>query len=269
MNESTEPHARQEPGPVTGGERPALWTSLLAIGLLGLGSLLTAFLYRGTPAPTGPAAEPDLAHAARDDLQRRQFQPLSGPLEALIADPAYQPIPTQTHPLLLQPAPDFTLADVGGKPWSLAPALRDGPVVLVFYYGYHCNHCVSQLFALDKDIARFRELGVTVVAVSADPPELTRARFEQYGAFAFPVLSDPGNKVAEKYSTFTPNPVAGEEGDLLHGTFLISRPGVIVWANRGEGPFTENRTLLCEAARLENRFPPAARPGTDGPAPVR
>jgi thioredoxin-dependent peroxiredoxin len=127
--------------------------------------------------------------------------------------------------------------------------------VLVFYYGYHCNHCVSQLFALDKDLEKFRELGVQVVAVSADPSELTRERFKQYGAFGFPVLADPGNKIAEKYETYTPGPAAGKDGDLLHGTFIITRQGKIVWMNRGEGPFTENRTLLHEVARVEGRLP--------------
>ena len=76
----------------------------------------------------------------------------------------------------MQPAPDFTLNEVDGKEWSLAKELKDGPLVLIFYYGYHCNHCVSQLFAVDKDIEKFRELGVKVVAVSADPVETTRER---------------------------------------------------------------------------------------------
>jgi peroxiredoxin len=129
--------------------------------------------------------------------------------------------------------------------------LTEGPVVLVFYYGYTCNHCVSQLFGLSKDIEKFRELGAQVVAVSADPLELTRERYEKYGAFAFPVLSDQGNAVAQKYGTFIPSPKKGEDGDLAHGTFVISRQGKIVWANRGDGPFTENRTLLVEVHRCE------------------
>lgn len=206
----------------------------------------------GPAAPPAPPAK-DLARDARADLDRRSFRPLSTSLRALLADPKYEPIPTQTSALLLQPAPDFTLPDLNGQDWSLAPRLKEGPVVLVFYYGYHCDHCVSQLFALDKDLGKFRELGVQVVAVSADPPELTRERGKQYGAFGFPVLSDRGNKVAQKYETYLPNPDAGKEGDLLHGTFVVARNGRVAWVNRGDGPFTENRTLLHEIARLEGR----------------
>jgi peroxiredoxin len=145
------------------------------------------------------------------------------------------------------------LLDTQGKEWSLAQYRKNGPVVLVFYYGYFCNHCVSQLFALEKDLAKFRELGVTVVAVSPDPAELTRERFKQYGAFSFPVLSDPGNKIATQYETYVASVRDSKDGDQLHGTFVISRQGAIAWTNRGDRPFTENRTLLIEAARSEGR----------------
>ena len=148
-----------------------------------------------------------------------------------------------------RPAPDFTLKDVEGKDRSLADYLKTGPVVLVFYYGYHCDHCVSQLFAINKDMEKFRELGVHVVAVSADSIELTRERYKQYGAFKFPVLSDAGNKIAEKYETYTPATEA-----LMHGTYVISRQGKIVWTNRGETPFTENRTLIHKVAEIEERL---------------
>jgi peroxiredoxin Q/BCP len=227
---------------------------LLVIALI-VGGLVAYYVYRQTIALVPPQSQKrDLAQEARDDLERRNFRPLSAPLAELLADPKYEPIATQAHTLLLQPAPDFTLLDVNGKEFSLAKELKGGPVVLVFYYGYHCNHCVSQLFALDKDLEKFRELGVQVVTISADPPELTRERFKQYGAFKFPVLSDPGNKVAEKYETYVASAKAGQEGDLMHGTFVISRQGKIVWTNRGDTPFTENRTLLHELARADGRL---------------
>jgi peroxiredoxin len=238
--------------PARHDQRPfSIFAPLLVIGLAIIGSLvgMVLFLNRGTPPKR------DLAAEARADLERRNFRPLSEPLQALIADQKYRPIPTQTHPLLLGPAPAFTLRDVNGADWSLARELKTGPVVLVFYYGYHCNHCVSQLFGIDKDIARFGELGVRLAAISADGPELTRERFAEYGAFQFPVLSDPGNKVAEKYGVYTPNAKAGEEGDLMHGTFVISRQGKVVWTNRGDNPFIDNRTLLHEIARIEGRLP--------------
>jgi peroxiredoxin len=251
-----EPRVQPATGGTSDGGALRIWAPFATIVLIA-GVLIAAYAYRRFgAAQTVPQSAPrDLAQEARADLEQRNFRPLSAPLAALLDDPKYESIPTQAHLLLLQPAPDFTLRDVDGKEWSLEKQLKDGPVVLVFYYGYHCNHCVSQLFALDKDIEKFRELGVQMVAVSADPAETTRERFKKYGAFMFPVLSDPGNKVAALYETYVPNPVAGQEGDLLHGTFVISRQGKVIWANRGDRPFTENHTLLLESARTEGRLP--------------
>lgn len=236
-NESPLPAAA--PPPSQGTSR--FWYLLLG-GVVALGGAWLWFEF-------APGSGPDLAEQARRDLDRRHFKPLSGPLEALLDDPGYQAVPTQTHPLLNRPAPDFTLADTDGKAWTLSEARRSGPVVLVFYYGYHCDHCVSQLFGLDKDLEKFREFGATVVAVSGDKPEITRERFRKFGAFHFPVLSDDDNQMATRYGTFVPPPKPGEEGELLHGTFVIDEKGNIIWANRGDAPFTENRTLLVTLNR--------------------
>jgi peroxiredoxin Q/BCP len=241
-------------GPAKGP--PTLQLAFVGVLLLiGVGFLAVAGYRAWRPRTT-----PDLAARAEADLERRGFQPLSEPLQRLLDDKGYKPVPTQPHPLLSLTAPDFTLDGVDGKPWRLADALAKGPVVLVFYYGYHCDHCVSQLFALNKDVAKFRELGVTVVAVSGDAPELTRQRFKKYGAFAFAVLSDPDNKTAQAYGVYRPGK-NGQEGDLMHGTFVISRTGKVVWANSGDEPFTEDRTLLLEAAKLKNRIDPTKGDG--------
>ena len=228
----------------------AFVTTLLLIGV----GFLCLSGYRALHGVSPPRTGPDLAQEAADDLEKRGFKPLSEPLERLLNDAAYKPIPTQVHPLLGQSAPDFTLNDVTDLPWRLSEQRAHGPVVLVFYFGYNCNHCVSQLFGLHKDVDRFRELGARIAAVSADPPDLTRQRFARYGAFAFPVLSDAGNKVAQSYGVYRPK-TATRDDDLLHGTFVISREGKVVWANTGDEPFTEDQTLLIELARCEGRLP--------------
>jgi peroxiredoxin len=237
-------------------EAPSPAGGLLGMALLAAGvGLLSWAAWRHLHRPTPPdaAPEPDVADAARGFLRERNVKPLSGPLAELLADTGAQREPTQEHPLLGRPAPDFELPDHREQVWRLRDRLGRGPLVLVFYYGYHCNHCVGQLFALHDDVGKFRELGAEVVAVSADPPEWTRERFRQYGAFAFPVLSDPGNKVAQAYGVYRPASGKARE-DLQHATFVIGRDGRIAWAYRGNQPFTGNRTLLYELARLERRL---------------
>ncbi|HVJ79846.1 MAG TPA: peroxiredoxin family protein, partial [Planctomycetia bacterium] len=215
-----------------------------------------------------PSPRADLVAGVRRILLADKGAPLSEPLaEILKAAPTFA-VRTQPHPLLDKPAPGFVLKGVDGKELRLAEALAKGPVVLVFYYGYHCDHCVSQLFALNEDLKYFRELGAEVIAASADPPELTREKYDEFrakgGAFAFPVLSDPGNRVAESYGAFVPA-AKGRQEDLQHGTFVIDRLGFVRWANLGSAPFVNVRALLGELARLEGRLPaiPRVQGGTD------
>ncbi len=172
-----------------------------------------------------------------------------------LADPSVPfRVETHSHPLLDRPAPDFTLRDHRGRPWSLRAQRARGPVVLVFYLGYACNLCVHDLFELNADLERFRSLGAEVVAVSGDAPDLTRQRFERYGAFGFPVLSDPGHGVARSYGTFRPA-AASEPTEVLHATFLVGRAGQVHWARYGDTPFRNNKALLYELARREEKLP--------------
>jgi peroxiredoxin len=223
---------------------------LTGVGLLGW----SVWVFNKAPAMASGSEDDNIAGEARDFLRGRDVKPLSGSLERLLADASVELVKSQPHPLLGQKAPDFELIDHLHRTWRLSERLSHGPVVLIFYFGYHCNHCVGQLFAVQDDIAKFTELGVEVVAISADPPELTWDRFAKYGEFAFPVLTDPKNGVAAKYGVFIPASGIGPSV-LKHGTFVIGRDGRIVWAHCGNDPFTGNVTLLHELARSEGRLP--------------
>jgi peroxiredoxin len=190
---------------------------------------------------------PTLAEQAEAYISAKDVRPLSAPLAEILSD-FNAPALTQDHSLLHRTAPDFSLPDDRRQPTRLSDLRRKGPVVVVFYYGYYCPHCVAQLFAIDKDMPLFRELGAEVIAISADPCEDTAARFVEFGRFGFPVLSDRDNHVAEAYGLYT-RPTADREEDLKHGTFVIAPDGSIEWAYAGPKPFLDNRTLLREAAR--------------------
>jgi peroxiredoxin len=158
-------------------------------------------------------------------------------------------VPSESHPLLGMQAPAFALLDAAGYPWSLDEKLRRGPVVLVFYIGYTCDACVTNLFELNADFRMWQAAGVELAAISGDAAELTGRRFRRYGRFSFPVLSDPGHEIAESYST-----LRRSEGDipekLLHGTFLIGKDRRIRWAQTGDSPFTNYAALLAELTQL-------------------
>jgi peroxiredoxin Q/BCP len=223
--------------------RAMVWGAAISFGM-GLGLLLFAIslLFR-PPAPP----RVDIALRAKAMLERHNAFPLSEPLQKILTDWKTFADATQDHRLVGKPAPDFTLVASDGSNVTLKDLLAKGPVVLAFYYGYYCDHCVAQLYAINQDLAYFKELGATVVALSADRPEETRAKFAEYkdkgGAFAFPVLSDPENKIAERYDCFFPFK-PGRPELQLHGTFLIDQKGIVRFAHTGLSPYTNHRSLL-------------------------
>ncbi|MBS0263218.1 MAG: redoxin domain-containing protein [Planctomycetes bacterium] len=184
-----------------------------------------------------PAADPR-QEAEAYLVQEKKRQPV-----AAANDSSFVPIKSQAHPLVGKSAPTFELSDSDGTPHALRQFLKDGPLVLVFYYGYHCGHCVAQLQALDKDLKKFRDLGVNIVALSADPPSLTATRIKEFGAFGFPILSDADNRVATRYGVFRPQ-TPDTDAILFHGTFLIDQDGEVFWAHLGLEPFIDNQSLL-------------------------
>ena len=145
-------------------------------------------------------------------------------------------------------APDFELPDDQGKVWSLRELRSRGPVIVVFYYGYHCSHCVAQLFGLEEDSGEVHETRGEHRGAHADPVAETASKFRQYGRFHFPVLADSESLVAEKFGVYRRATATADES-LKHGTFIVSASGHIDWAYSGNQPFLDNAQLLALATR--------------------
>src|SRR6266513_2553956 len=115
---------------------------------------------------------------------RRYF---AGALTILVALPLYAALPDGAK------APDFsTVASLAGKEFrfSLADALKKGPVVLYFYPAAFTPGCNIEAHKFAEAAAQFKALGATVVGVSHDPiaklDEFSVQKFEN----TFPVASD-------------------------------------------------------------------------------
>jgi len=96
------------------------------------------------------------------------------------------------------PAVSFSGPD---GPLALAEALRDGPLVLLFFQEAGTPGCAAQVrgFAAEYDL--IRELGARVLAVSVDPAE-AQARFADQLAAPFPILTDPDGAAARAFGVF-------------------------------------------------------------------
>ncbi|MFN9718117.1 MAG: redoxin domain-containing protein, partial [Planctomycetota bacterium] len=191
--------------PVSDGPERREWSTKVFLGFLGTISCLYAaiLIYHSAKPPDTVAADDDsvlelcrqlcmqyglvssghIRNDAEAYVKAVQKQKLTEALAVILADTSFSPIPAQQVKLLNQKAVDFDLPNHAGMQQKLSELGHDRPVVIVFYLGYGCSHCVAQLTALDKDLHYFKELDAEVIAISSDPSEHTAERFREYGEF--------------------------------------------------------------------------------------
>ena len=96
-------------------------------------------------------------------------------------------------------APSFTLEDARtGKPVHSADLLALGPLVVSFFRGRWDPYCITELEAWRDMHTQVRERGALFVAISPQTTRQNRNTTEQH-ALSYPLLSDPGATIAEKF----------------------------------------------------------------------
>ena len=121
------------------------------------------------------------------------------------------------------PAPDFTLLDEAGHPVTLSK-LRGKNVVLVFYPGDDTPGCNKQLCDFRDYWKEARERGTLVFGVNPQSAG-SHTKFREKFKFPFPLLVDPGQRVASLYHA---------NGLIIKRTvYRIDAKGVIRFAQRG------------------------------------
>jgi cytochrome c biogenesis protein CcmG/thiol:disulfide interchange protein DsbE len=121
-------------------------------------------------------------------------------------------------------APDFSLADLDGQPVRLADHAGH-PVLVNFWASWCLPDCAEEFPILDEAIDANADLGLAVIGiVYRDRSEAARAFGRQFGA-TWPLVMDPGERVARAYGVFGPPE-----------SWLIGPDGRIL--SRHIGPFT-------------------------------
>ena len=123
------------------------------------------------------------------------------------------------------PAPPFTLPGTGGRTYSLSD-YRGAPLVLAFYPGDGTPVCTLQLSNYSHDIARFRDVGAAVLAISPQDVESHEQFSSDNGGFRFPLLADTDKTVAKAYD------VPGPMGFYRRSVFVVDATGVIRYVHR-------------------------------------
>jgi len=180
------------------------------------------------------------------DLMRQIMAGRTGPSAAQPGDPDLHRVPSQAHPLLGHAAPALVLKDAETKTRDLQAASTEGPVVIVFSLGSTCVACMTHLVEMEAAMPRFQARSAQVWAVSADRPELSRERMRRFGNLRIPLLSDSDHAVSSAFAVWKALPGGNpDDGEALHGTFIVDRGGSVRWTYIGDRPFTDIDALLA------------------------
>jgi thioredoxin-dependent peroxiredoxin len=119
------------------------------------------------------------------------------------------------------PAPDFTLPSLTGKPVSLASFLGNKDIVLYFYPKDYTPGCTAEACAFRDSYEVFRDAGAEVIGISSDS-EKSHQQFAAQHRLPFILLSDRGGAVRKRYG-------ASSAFGLLPGrvTYIIDKQGIV------------------------------------------
>lgn len=145
-----------------------------------------------------------------------------------------------------QSAPNWELLDASGKPVRLAD-YRGKPVVMLFFLGGGCLHCVEQLGKFAQSQPLFEKQGIEIIGVSLDSVSDLNSALQGTEPDEFPLLlvSDAKQDIFKSYRVYDEF-----ENLPLHGTFLIDGQGRVRWQDISFEPFLDAKFLAQEAERL-------------------
>ena len=155
-------------------------------------------------------------------------------------------------------APDFkATASMGGKEFnfSLADALKKGPVVLYFYPAAFTPGCTIEAHNFADAMDQFQSLGATVIGVSHDPIEklnrfsLTECRSK------FPVAADADGTIMKNYDSVSDaNPERA-----MRTSFVIAPDGHVLYTYTANDPTHHVEYTMAAVQKWANEHKQAAR----------
>jgi peroxiredoxin len=145
-----------------------------------------------------------------------------GLLAVSVAIPAYSALSTGVM------APKFVAqASLGGKvfTYSLADALKNGPVVLYFYPAAFTTGCTIEAHDFADAIEKYQALGATVIGVSHDNIEKLNRFSVSECRSKFPVAADPDQSIMKSYDAI----LAAKPEYANRTSYVIAPSGEIIY----------------------------------------
>ena len=124
-------------------------------------------------------------------------------------------------------APDFTLCDKDGKPYSLSD-FAGRKLVLYFYPRDNTPGCTRQACAFAAAYNDFRTMDVQVVGISKDSAA-SHAKFAEKYDLPFILLSDPELSAIKAYDVWQEKKNYGKVSmGVVRTTYVIDENGIII-----------------------------------------
>ena len=153
------------------------------------------------------------------------------------------------HPKVGDVIPDVAVKTTEGKPLNLRAAVASQPAVIVFYRGGWCPYCSQHLSALKGIDQKLKDMGLQLLAISADQPAVV-AEFARQKDLNYTLLSDHTMEAAQAFKITFEVPQAvvlkyknsygidleaasGKKHHLLPhpGIFIVDTEGVVQFAH--------------------------------------
>ncbi|HET8965542.1 MAG TPA: TlpA disulfide reductase family protein [Candidatus Acidoferrum sp.] len=163
-----------------------------------------------------------------------------------------------THFVAGNPAPNFSLKSLDGRNFSLADALKKGPVALSFFK-VSCPICKFTFPFLERVFQRYKSDNVTFLGVSQDNAAASRDFTKDFGV-TFPILLDDASyTVSNAYGLSMVPTVFLVEPD---GAVKISSMGFVKADLESIADFLADRQNITRTpVFLKNESVPANKPG--------
>ena len=120
-------------------------------------------------------------------------------------------------------APDFTLKDGTGLPWSLSEH-RGKTVVMLFYPRDNTPVCTRQLCSVRDHWSEYQATGAEVVGISSDSVE-SHKDFAEKHSLPLRLLSDPDGKVSKQFGMHSWVP-----GRAARGVVVVDQEGKVAYS---------------------------------------
>jgi len=136
-------------------------------------------------------------------------------------------------------APELVVDLVNDTTWKFSEQSPENFVMILFYRGKHCPVCKKQLEELQKDLDKFTDLGVNVIAISSDSEKRAKATYDEWKISNIPLGFGFSIENARKWGLFISKGVSDKEPDTFFepGLFLLKPDGTVYWESIQSMPF--------------------------------